>query len=807
LPSGNRKLKAYYAGDAANTAAASSIVAQTVNARPANGTFAQGLSLHTYDPAIVADFNGDGNADIAFNPQELNTSILLGQGDGTFKLLSTNFSFDSLDVVPVAVGDFNGDGKPDLVVVDLFNDDLGILLGNGDGTFATSIIVTTPVSHPYFPTVAVGDFNGDGRIDVAYTDLHAGVTILLGKGDGTFQPAVSYPVSLQAGIGANLVIVGDFNGDGKADLATTTSNSATVSILLGNGDGSFQPPIGVTVPDTPISLLAEDLNKDGKTDLVIGQRDNPVVSILLGKGDGTFQPPVNYAISSVPNSLAVGDFNGDGNADLAVTGLSILLGNGDGTFQLPINQTVSSSLLLVAGEFNGDGKTDLVTDANLLLGTTMSLTLVGGSPQSTRVGTPFPNPLQVVLRDSGNPVSGAAVTFCQNEISFTGFFCFQYQTTFPDALLSSRTALTDASGIAQVTATANLVPGSYVIGAGYGGFMVPFSLTNSAPPALTASGGTPQFGAVGATFGTALQVTVKDSVGNPVANVTVTFTAPASGASAMLSSATAVTDASGVASVTATANATTGSYTVTATAGLLSAAFSLTNLAAGRSNLALSKVASQSSTLAGSSTAVAQSAVDGNTDGAFFDGSVTATNLDPNAWWQVDLGGPATVSAIVIWNRTDCCASRLADYWVFVSKFPVPPHRYAHYPTKQSRNVQQPSDHGSQSVHRHCRRRSRPLCARATQRHKLSEPRRGPGVGNAGCRQFGPGAGQDGHSKQHSRVRHRGPCLGARRQHRRSFLRRLGNRDQSGSQSLVAGGPGQFFSHRHHRDLEPHGLL
>ena len=502
LPSGNRKLKAYYAGDGANAAATSSVVAQTVNARPAIGTFAQGVSLMSYFPAVVADFNGDGKADIAVNPKELNTFVLLGQGDGTFKDTSTAFSPAlSIDVIPVAAGDFNGDGKSDLVVLDLFYNELGIVLGNGDGTFQTPFIVIVPTTHPFFPTVAVGDFNGDGKADIAFTGPTAGVTILLGKGDGTFQPPVSYPVSLQAGLGANLVVVGDFNGDGKADLATTTSNSPILSILLGNGDGSFQPSIAVTVPDTPISLLAEDLNKDGKTDLVIGQRDNPVVSILLGKGDGTFQPPVNYAISSVAHGLTVGDFNGDGNADLAVTGLSILLGNGDGTFQLPINQTVASSLLLVAGEFNGDGKTDLVTDGNLLLGTTMSLKLVGGTPQSTRVGTPFPSPLQVVLRDSGNPVSGAVVTFCQNEGIMSGFFCFEYQPTAPDAVLSSRTALTDGSGIAQVTATANLVPGSYVIGAIYGGFMVPFSLTNSALPArLTATGGTPQFAVVGATF-------------------------------------------------------------------------------------------------------------------------------------------------------------------------------------------------------------------------------------------------------------------------------------------------------------------
>ena len=194
------------------------------------------------------------------------------------------------------------------------------------------------------------------------------------------------------------------------------------------------------------------------------------------------------------------------------------------------------------------------------------------------------------------------------------------------------------------------------------------------PPASVApSGGTPQSTAVGTAFPTALQVSVSDSNGNPVGGVTVNFTAPATGASAVLSSATAVTNASGVASVMAMANSTAGSYVVTASvAGLAApASFSLTNNPAGGvTNLALGKSATQSSTLAGYASAAASSAIDGNTDGLFFDNSVTATLADVNAWWQVDLGSSATLNSIAIWNRTDCCGSRLNDYWVFVSNTP-----------------------------------------------------------------------------------------------------------------------------------------
>ena len=195
------------------------------------------------------------------------------------------------------------------------------------------------------------------------------------------------------------------------------------------------------------------------------------------------------------------------------------------------------------------------------------------------------------------------------------------------------------------------------------------------PPAVLTPSGTPQSASVGTAFASPLQVTVTDSGGNLLSGITVTFTAPSSGASAVLSSSTAVTNASGVASVTAIANSATGSYSVTATVPLgiasLSASFSLTNTSPctpSSTNLAQCKAATQSSTLPG--TPAAGVVVDGNTDGSFFDGSVTATNLETYPWWQVDLGASANIASIVVWNRTDCCGSRLGDYWVYVSDTP-----------------------------------------------------------------------------------------------------------------------------------------
>ena len=564
LPSGTHRLKAYYAGDAANGAATSNVVVETVKSQPSSGSFAQaqGPSLNAF-ALVTADFNGDGKTDIALSISDVGVlEVLLGKGDGTFGGGSIDgYPLDS----PVAVGDFNGDGKTDLVVAGVFDGGvLSILLGNGDGSMQPPIkIGMSGVA------VVVGDFNGDGKADLAISGANTGVTILLGKGDGTFQTGATYP------LGASALQVGDFNGDGKADLAVATATSASVSILSGNGDGTFQAPVITSVPalGSPMrtnSLVVGDFNQDGKPDLATVSQSSPLVSVLLGNGDGTFQRPVTYASVAGPFSIVVGDFNGDGNPDLAVgasSSFAILFGNGDGTFQAPmVSEAPRASGLLSVGEFNGDGKTDLVISDNVLLGTTAGLT-VGGTPQSTVIGTAFPNPLEVTLRNNGNPVSGATVTFTA-------------PASGPSATLSSGMALTDASGVARVTATANLQPGTYTVIASSQGFSAPFSLTNTnGPPAiLTVLGGTPQSVVPGSAFPSALKVKLTDLAGNPVSGVAVMFTAPTSGASAVLSSGTAVTDASGVASVTATAGSTVGAYAVTASLGALSAKFSLANV-------------------------------------------------------------------------------------------------------------------------------------------------------------------------------------------------------------------------------------
>jgi hypothetical protein len=317
-----------------------------------------------FDPVSVAvgDFNGDGKPDLAVaNSSSNNVGVLLGNGDGTFQA-AVHYAVGS-GPRSVAVGDFNGDGKPDLAVANSdFISGIGsisVLLGNGDGTFQAAVNYASG-SGPN--SVAVGDFNGDGKLDLAVT-TSSSISVLLGNGDGTFQAAVHYA----AGSGPVFVAVGDLNGDGKSDLAVANSSSNNVSVLLGDGDGTFQAAVNYAAGSAPRSVAVGDFNGDGKPDLAVANSSSNNVSVLLSNGDGTFQAAGNYAAGSAPRSVAVGDFNGDGKPDLAVANdgsndVSVLLGNGDGTFQAAVNYNYAAGpgpSSVAVGDFNGDGKPDL----------------------------------------------------------------------------------------------------------------------------------------------------------------------------------------------------------------------------------------------------------------------------------------------------------------------------------------------------------------------------------------------------------------------------------------------------------------
>jgi hypothetical protein len=281
----------------------------------------------------VGDFNGDGKPDLLVGNQCNNqvcavgaVEVLLGLGDGTFRGVGTYGTQG--EGAKVAVGDVNGDGKLDMLAADICNLNdcstgvITVRTGNGDGTFAGGTNVfgsggTQPVS------IAVADVNGDGKLDLIVANCSNGCTtsmglvgVLLGNGDATFQTAVTYS---SGAVGAASVVVADVNGDGKPDLVVA-NRAGSVGVLLGKGDGTFQPVVTYNSGGSaPEFVAVADVNGDGKLDLLVSNSTSNTVGVLLGKGDGTFQPAVTYNSGGLETaSVAVADVNGDGRPDVLV---------------------------------------------------------------------------------------------------------------------------------------------------------------------------------------------------------------------------------------------------------------------------------------------------------------------------------------------------------------------------------------------------------------------------------------------------------------------------------------------------------
>jgi hypothetical protein len=350
----------------------SSVQVQTVNAQRANDfTGAGPISTSAFTASMVVDdFNGDGYQDVAIlDSDNSGLVILLGNGSGGFTLAPGGPYTLGSQPIGIAAADFNGDGIPDVAVVSLLDNSLTVLLGEGNGSFSPAS--GSPLAAGSYPgAVAVGDFNGDGIADLAIANEESGqVTVLLGNGTGGFTPASGSPFS--AGIAPIALAVADFNGDGAADIAVVDIAGQDVFVLLGNGQGGFTiagnpSPVG----DHPLGVVTADFNGDGRADLAVVNGYSNNVTVLLGNGTGGFAQSPGSPFTVGPNavSIATGDFNGDGHPDLAVTVangstmVAILLGNGSGGFANPFYSPLSPSwgaFSVVAGEFNGDGRTDL----------------------------------------------------------------------------------------------------------------------------------------------------------------------------------------------------------------------------------------------------------------------------------------------------------------------------------------------------------------------------------------------------------------------------------------------------------------
>jgi len=270
----------------------------------------------------------------------------------------------------IVVGDFNGDGKPDLAITNEFGNSVSVLLGTGNGGFTPAPGSPIAAGNGRSPDgITVGDFNGDGKLDIAFANEDNTVSVLLGTGNGGFTNVPGSPFTV--GGGTTGVAVGDFNGDGKPDLAVTNATSNNVSVLLGTGNGSFTnaPGSPFAVGLTPVRIAVGDFNGDSKLDLVVGNANGNSVSVLLGTGNGSFiNAPGSPFAASNPDGIAVADFNGDGKLDLVVANavanntVSVLLGNGNGTFTAAPGSPFAvggNPQGVAAADFNGDGKPDI----------------------------------------------------------------------------------------------------------------------------------------------------------------------------------------------------------------------------------------------------------------------------------------------------------------------------------------------------------------------------------------------------------------------------------------------------------------
>ena len=337
-------------------------------------------------PYVVTsgDFNGDGKVDlVAGDVQHNDLVMLLGNGDGTLKAPATYH----LAAAPyyLNANDFNRDGKLDLATTNPYAASISILFGKGDGLFES------PVNYPVgrFPgQTRTADFNRDGWLDIVVFGGNKDVNVLLGSGNGVFQNPTSYVFPQLPGA----LAVGDMNGDGTIDLVIGMRDIKWVNVLLGNGDGTFKTPISSTSMAAengtgPYSIVVGDFDGDGKIDVALSDE---VLKILKGNGDGTLKAPsFNYRLRNTSADLKSADFNGDGKLELVSAGvfnsgaLQILLGNGDATFQDAGDQVLgSSSLSIAVTDLNGDTRSDLAANINNQLAVAL-VNVTPGNPDRT----------------------------------------------------------------------------------------------------------------------------------------------------------------------------------------------------------------------------------------------------------------------------------------------------------------------------------------------------------------------------------------------------------------------------------------
>ena len=376
-------------------------------------SFGKGMKRKTSNgPAqtVVADFNGDGIPDVASANASFGAtstvSVFLGKGNGLFQppVDYTTSTFTS----GIVSGDFNQDGIPDIAAMSqgdtLTDGDVAVFLGNGDGTFrgpVDNMLGTFPVS------IAIGDFDGDGILDVATVDYFANAAdVSLGNGDGTFKAPVAYPV----GQGPGYIAAGRLKKDGFLDLVVADTDGNTMSVLLGRGDGTFHSQQFYPTGRQPEFVAIGDVNMDGKADILIANYGDPSVGVFLNNGNGTFQNQVSYPVGGPDAGIAIGDLDGDGIPDVAVSyyhpsKVGVLHGNGDGSFGAPAEFDTYQKQGYEVGlaDLNGDGSLDIISaDINASISVLLNQTSASATLSNVAVSGSRSDQKQIVANYSGD---------------------------------------------------------------------------------------------------------------------------------------------------------------------------------------------------------------------------------------------------------------------------------------------------------------------------------------------------------------------------------------------------------------------
>jgi hypothetical protein len=451
-------------------------------------TYYTGANSLASDSLAIADVNGDGKPDLIVTNSGGTGAIgvLLGNGNGTFQQALVTYLGQAAG--SVAVADVNGDGKPDMIIATCCESngdgEAAVLLGNGNGTFRSPVFYDSGGGQG--GPLAVADLTGNGIPDIVmanWNNSSGNVGVLLGNGNGTFRPVVtsSGPVD------PSCLVIADVNKVGTPDLLICSQDS--VAVLLGNGNGTFQPLTSYYVGFCEGGLAVADLNRDGTPDLAVGDQGSGsctgvgYVGVLLGNGKGTFQTEVNYNSGGpVVAGVAIADVNGDGIPDLvAFNGgyypglgdfpgsVGVLLGNGDGTFQAAIlyPSAGTGSGAVVAADLNGDGRPDIVV-TNSEYGN-VAVLLNSSGPRATTITT---------LTSSENPAGLLSrVTYTATVTGLPGQAVTGTMTFYDGSKVIGTVAL---SGGQAAYSTSYKVVGTHMITATYSGDTENYGSTSTA---------------------------------------------------------------------------------------------------------------------------------------------------------------------------------------------------------------------------------------------------------------------------------------------------------------------------------------